>query len=246
MALLDELRQILYPDGIKCIVCGREIHPSRYGVCDKCRLELNDNFCLRCGRHKVGIGDHCGECRNETLFFDEARSAVNYTDTAQNIVLRMKFGDAKYMSRHLAEYMLDVLIRTDWVFDCFTFVPSDRKRLSQRGYNQAELIAAELARLTTKPNFALLAKIKHTTNQARLTRQERMTNLIGAFETKFKPPERVVIVDDVMTTGATLNECAKTLKKSGARVVYALTFASVPEKPITDRQVQNIRDFRSE
>ncbi len=246
MALRDELRQLLYPDGIKCIVCGREIHPSRYAVCDKCRLELNDNFCLRCGRHKIGIGDFCGECDNESLFFDEARSAVNYTETAQNIVWRFKYGDAKFMARPFSEYMLDVLLKTDWTFDCFSFVPSDKKRLKRRGYNQAELLAAELSARTTKPCFQLLEKVKHTINQARLTRQERLINLRDAFEAKFKPPERVLIIDDVMTTGATLNECAKALKGAGARVVYALTFASVPEKPLTDGSMQNIRDFYAE
>ena len=244
MAVTDDLRQIIYPDGIKCIVCGKEIHPSRYGVCDKCKFDENDNFCVRCGRHKVGIGDYCSECKNESLYFDEARSAVNYTDIAQNVIWRMKYGDAKFMARPLAQYMIDVLIRSDWEFDCFTFVPSDKKRLRRRGYNQAELLASALSALTTKPCFSLLEKVKSTTNQARLTRQERMSNLVGAFETKFKPPEHVVLIDDVMTTGATLNECAKTLKKSGAKVVYALTFASVPDKPVTDKPVQNISDFR--
>ncbi|MCH5350373.1 MAG: ComF family protein [Clostridiales bacterium] len=244
MALRDELRQILFPDGIKCIVCGKEIHPSRYSLCVDCGFTENVNYCLRCGRHKVGIGDYCGECRNEPIYFDEARSAVDYTDSAQNVVWRMKYGDAKYMARPLAQYMIDTLIRTDWVFDCFTFVPSDKKRARRRGYNQAEMLANELSALTTKPCFDLLEKIKTTTNQARLTRQERLTNLVGAFKARFTPPEHVVIVDDVMTTGATLNECAKTLKKSGAKIVYALTFASVPEKPLTDKPVQNIRDFR--
>ena len=225
-------------------MCGKEITPSRYSLCGNCMFDQNDNYCIRCGRHKVGIGDYCGECKNETIYFDEARSAVNYTEGAQNVVWRMKYGDARYMARPLAQYMIDVLVRTDWDFGCFSFVPPDKKRMRRRGYNQAEMLANELAALTNKPCVNLLEKIKHTTNQARLTRQERLVNLVDAFKAKCVPPEHVVIVDDVMTTGATLNECAKSLKKAGAKIVYALTFASVPEKPLTDEPVQNIHDFR--
>ncbi len=192
----------------------------------------------------MGIGDYCGECAETVLYFDEARSAVDYDGDAKNTIWRLKYGAAKYLARPVSQYLLDVVLATDWDFDCFTFVPIDAKRKRARGYNQAELLARELAELTTTPCFELLQKPKATPNQARLDREERMKNLKGAFNCVTRPPEHVVIVDDVMTTGSTLNECAKTLKSAGAKVIYGLTFASVPERAKTDKQVMNIRDFR--
>ncbi len=243
--ILNELLQALYPEDIKCIVCGAEMPPSRYGLCDKCSFELNYNYCLRCGRHKVGIGDYCGECSGETLYFDEARSSVNYVGDAKSVVWRLKYGNSKYLAKPIGEYLFDTLMFADWNFDCFTFVPIDKKRMKKRGYNQAELLANALADKTTVPCYKLLEKVKVTKNQARLDREERLINLKGAFEAVTRAPEHVVLVDDVMTTGATANECAKTLKKNGAKVVYVLTFASVPETPKIDKkQISDIREFR--
>ncbi len=241
---LDELRQVFYPDGIKCIVCGREIPENRYGLCDTCSLDLNGNYCLRCGRHKVGVGDFCGECSEQSLYFDEARSSVVFSGYAKDIVHRFKYGAAAYLARHMSEFMLDTLFAADFTFDCFTFVPMYKRKQRKRGYNQAELLAKAVAAHTTTPCVPLLEKISETRTQARLNREERMKNLDGAFRAVTRPPEHVVIVDDVMTTGCTLNECAKVLKKAGAKIVYALTFASVPERPFTDRQTVDLRDFR--
>lgn len=244
--IIDELIQILYPDDIKCIVCGKEMHPNRYGLCDACKLDINENYCVRCGRHKVGIGDYCNECAGEVLYFDEARSAVNYDKNARDLVLRLKFGNARYLAKHISQYLLDILLLSDWSADCITFVPIHKKRQRKRGYNQAELLANELAAHVDLPCVKLLEKTSNTVNQARLNREARMKNLSGTFKAVEKPPEHVILIDDVMTTGSTLNECSKTLKRAGVKIVYALTFASVPERPLLDTQVRNISDFRRE
>ena len=238
----NEIINVLYPDDVKCVVCGREMHPNRYGICDKCAFDVNENYCKRCGRHKVGIGDYCGECSDMTLYFDEARSAVVYDETAKSIIWRLKYGSAKYLVRKMAEYLLDTLIATDWEFDCFTFVPIHKKRQRKRGYNQAELLAKAMSEITTTPYVPLLQKIKETKNQAKLKRDERLTNLRGSFEAD-NSPAHVVLIDDVMTTGSTVNECARMLKAAGAKVVYVLTFASVPERPMLDTPGVNITDF---
>ncbi|MCH5165199.1 MAG: ComF family protein [Clostridiales bacterium] len=242
-SIVSEIIQTLYPDDIKCIVCGREMHGNRYGLCGDCKLEINDNYCVRCGRHKVGVGDYCGTCSDHVLYFDEARSAVNYVGDAKEIVQRLKYGSARYLARPMSQYLLDVLLLSDWDIDCITFVPLHKKRQRKRGYNQAELLAKELASHVDVPCLKLLEKVRATKNQTNLDRNERMENLRGAFEAVTAPPKHVVIIDDVMTTGSTLNECCKTLKKAGATVVYALTFASVPERPSLDTKVQNIADF---
>ncbi len=239
-----ELIQTLYPDDIKCIVCGREIRPNRYGLCNTCQLEINGNFCMRCGRHKVGIGDFCDECSEMPLYFDEARSAVNYVGHAKELVHRLKYGSARYLAKTLSRYMLDVLLLEDWAANCITFVPMHKKRRRKRGYNQAELLARELSEKTNLPCLDLLEKTRETVNQAKLDRAARMENLNGVFAVTAKPPRSVILIDDVMTTGSTVNECCKTLKKAGAATVYVLTFASVPESPLLDNNGQNIADFR--
>lgn len=242
----SEIIQTLYPDDIKCIVCGKEIHPNRYGLCDGCAFDMNDNYCLRCGRHKVGIGDYCSECSDSVLYFDEARSSVSYDSRAKSVIGRLKYGSAKYLARSVCEYLLDTLLISDWDFDCFTFVPMHKTRQRKRGYNQAELLARELAERTTAPCVPLLQKSVKTPNQARLDREARMANLDGSFEAIGDVPNHVVLVDDVMTTGSTVNECSKVLKKAGAKFVYVLTFASVPERPFTDRPGKNIAQFHGQ
>lgn len=239
-----EITETLFPSDIKCIVCGREIRPNRYGLCDECKLEINENYCLRCGRHKVGIGDYCGECADRSLHFDEARSAVNYEGNSKALVHRLKFGNAAYLAQVISQYLLDVLLLADWNADCITFVPLHKTGKRKRGYNQAELIARCLAERIDMPCVDLLEKNKRTPNQARLSGAQRMENIKGVFSVKTKPPERIILIDDVLTTGSTADECSKVLKKAGALVVYVLTFASVPERPILDAAAKNITDFR--
>lgn len=220
------------------------MHPNRYGLCDNCSLDLNENFCVRCGRHKVGIGDYCDECAEQSLYFDDARSSVNYDGNAKNLVRRLKYGNARYLAKTIAEYLLDTLLFADWQFDCITYVPMFKKKERKRGYNQARLLAEELAERVDADCVTLLEKIKNTDNQASLARAEREINLTGAFSAIGTPPKTVLLVDDVMTTGATANECAKALKKSGAKIVHLLTFASVPEKPLLDAKVVDIGSFK--
>ena len=244
LSVKNEIIRMLFPDDIKCIVCGKEIRPNRYGLCDDCKLEINDNFCMRCGRHKIGIGDYCDECSNLSLHFDEARSAVNYDGNAKALVHRLKYGNAKYLANTLSQYLLDVLLLSDWHADCITFVPIHKSRERKRGYNQAELLAKALAERVDLPCVNLLEKSVKTPNQAKLNRAARLENIKNSFSAVQKPPEHVILIDDVMTTGSTADECSRVLKRAGAKVVYVLTFASVPERPLTDKHSQNITEFR--
>lgn len=220
------------------------MHASKYGLCSDCKLDINDNYCLRCGRHKVGIGDYCDECAGHVLYFDEARSAVSYDGNAKDIVRRFKYGNARYLARFMARYMLDVMLVTDWSADCITFVPMHKARHKKRGYNQAELLARAVAEWVDIPCEPLLLKVKNTENQARLSRDARLENLKDAFAVDGNVPKHIILIDDVMTTGSTASECARMLKKAGASVVYLLTFASVPERAALTTAAVNIKDFR--
>lgn len=244
LTVKNEITRLFFPDDIKCIVCGREIRPNRYGLCKECSIEPNENFCLRCGRHKVGIGDYCSTCSEFSLHFDEARSSVNYEGCAKTLIRRLKYGNAEYLANILSQYMLDTLLATDWNADCITFVPMHNTRQRARGYNQAELLARALGERVDIECVQLLNKVSATENQARLTGNERFENLKNTFTAITTPPEHIILVDDVITTGATADECSKMLKRAGAKVVYVLTFASVPERPMLDKPAQDISKFR--
>lgn len=239
-----EIMQLPYPDSVICLSCGKEMHPNKYGLCENCNVKLNSNFCLRCGRHKVGSGDYCDECISVSTYVDEARSSVIYDGIAKDFVHRLKFGFAKYLVPYMVEYMVDTLNSTAWKVDCVTFVPMHAKAQKKRGYNQARLLAELIAERYDTKCLQLIVKNKETPNQARLKKSDRIENLKNAYESVEKAPDKILLVDDVMTTGATLNECAKILKRNGTKIVYALTFASVPERPLLDKKSRDIKDFR--
>ncbi len=115
-------------------------------------------------------------------------------------------------------------------FDLITSAPISKKRLNERGFNQAQLIAEELASKLNKPFKKLLKKIKDTKKQARSSFQQRLSNLSDCFRVEspyrdFVKNKTILIIDDVISTGSTLNECAKTLKASGAKQVIGVALA---------------------
>lgn len=226
---------MLYPSGIKCIVCDEELsHDTRYGVCDSCTLPRIETFCTVCGRQVPEQNLVCDQCKETVMPFAEARSVCVYTDDAMRLVHRLKYGDARYLASFLAEYMTDVYFSTDWEADIVTFVPIHKSRRRLRGYNQAELLAKEVAARIRLPYDALLHKTVKTKNMARLSRAERISLICGTFAIdvqKSVKGKTVLLIDDVLTTGATASECTRVLLASGAACVYVLTFASVELKP---------------
>jgi len=111
-----------------------------------------------------------------------------------------------------------------------TFVPMFKKREKQRGFNQAELIAKELGQITNREVVPLLEKIKDTPSQTELNKEERVKNVRDSFQIKKEVncPKNVLIVDDIWTSGATMEECARILKKSGVEIIRGFTLARTP------------------
>lgn len=128
----------------------------------------------------------------------------------------------------LADLMGKKIKKEKIKFDVITFIPSSRKRQSWRGFNQSELLAVELGKIFQKPIFNGITKTKETKTQVGLGKRERVKNLSGTITCTSKKGvlrKKVLVVDDVVTTGATLSECAKVLKKAGASAVFALVIA---------------------
>lgn len=194
--------------------------------------------CATCGlpfdfEYEADENTLCGQCLRETPAFDLARSALVYDDTSRKLVLGFKYGDRTYasvtFSRWLARYGASLTAQADMIAP----VPLHRWRLWRRRFNQSALLAHALARQTSLPCHAdLLARPRATAQQKGLSVQGRKDNVRAAFIVRPQYLETVkektvVLIDDVFTSGATLNECAKTLRKAGAARVFALTLARV-------------------
>jgi len=156
--------------------------------------------------------------------FDLARSALVFTRALREIIHHLKYSDRVSLAKPLGQILRQCLDREPFTGDVVIPVPLHRARERARGFNQAELIAAPLGR----PIAArLVRRRKNTPSQTGLSRNQRKQNLAGAFEVRGKIEGSVIVVDDVYTTGSTMDEIAGTLKRAGAQRVEVLTVARV-------------------
>ena len=175
----------------------------------------------------VAIAGECGRCRSGEHIFDFARSAVFFNDSAREIIHHLKYADRVSLARPIGRMLREIVQREGFEGTCLIPVPLHRSRERERGFNQAELIAREL---DLPVDIRAIRRRKKTPTQTGLSRSERARNLAAAFELRGDVEDlKVILVDDVFTTGATMNELAKVLKRGGASRVEVLTFARVPD-----------------
>jgi ComF family protein len=181
----------------------------------------------------VEVGTLCGACLAEPPVFDLARSVFLYDEASKDLVLRFKHADALHMAKGLAR-MAVTAGAAFWREDCVLVpVPLHRWRLWRRRYNQAAVLALAMGRLVDRPvDVTALRRVRATASQGHLSRAARAENLRGSMEVDPRVGDRmrgktVVLIDDVMTTGATANEAARVLRAAGARRVFVLTLARV-------------------
>ncbi|HEX4999959.1 MAG TPA: ComF family protein [Terriglobia bacterium] len=226
--LIDAFLNLLFP--VSCVLCRQPVLERRWGAaCPDCwsRLEpLAPPFCPQCGFQADAIEGRCGACRLEQWAFDFARSALIFNDPVRELIHHLKYSGRVSLAAPLGAALKECLDREPFSAEA-AIVPAPlyRSRERQRGFNQAELLASRLGRPVMS---RLLRRRKNTLSQTGLTRSQRAANLRGAFEARGAPPEVAIVVDDVYTTGATLNEMARALKRAGTRRVEALTVARVP------------------
>lgn len=224
----------------KCICCRKEIpDENKRGICDKCfnSMELfSGELCSKCGEMVVAGNARCDSCKEIEYHFDENRSYAAYGEVSAIIVKSLKYNGNKYISKYIANMLLEDKKYFEGV-DYITFVPMSKERFKERDFNQAEEIAKDVSAAINIPVISVLEKIKENTHQAGLTRKERIKNIANtiavkndeSFEIKDKT---ILVIDDVFTTGSTLSECAKVLKKKGANKVKTLTFAKTRQNMI--------------
>ena len=234
LVLARRLLDILLPP--RCLRCGG-ITDSAGALCHGCWGQIRflaPPLCECCGRPfdiDPGPGAICGPCMVKRPPFARARAVFRYDDASKALVLRFKHADrvgaATPFARWMARAGADLLAEADVIIP----VPLHRWRLLQRRYNQAALLANALGRLSGVPSQPdALRRVRHTTSQGHLGRKERKRNVRGAFQVA-RPGavagRRVLLIDDVLTSGATLEECVRVLRADGAAAVDVLTLARV-------------------
>jgi ComF family protein len=232
MNLFNTFIDLIYPP--RCPICHAF---SGLPLCQPCLDSLSvitSPLCPICGRpFTSGIeGDHvCEDCLRKRPFFDKAAAPYLYEGDLMTAIHEFKYGGKAYMVSALGPLLAS--FAREWLKerDDLTLmpVPLHPKRLRERGFNQSLLLARHVApRLNAKLDFLTLRRTRYTKPQTGLKRGERRKNVRRAFELRDPKALRekvIVLVDDVATTGSTLNECARVLKKSGCKEVYGLVLA---------------------
>ena len=231
----------LFVADYNCIVCDRELEKSgRYRICNSCYAKLEvigDRACLKCGKMLFSEEQYCLDCQNHEKTFDRAIAPLAYSGAATALVMNLKFHGKKYLAPPMGKWMSDKLLESELVADAVIPVPLHPNRLKERGFNQSELLAEEIASSLHLPLDKTSARrVKDTKASSTLTggRRAREENMADAFSVEDKAAVKdktLLLVDDVLTTGTTANELSKTLKKAGAKRIYVLTFATTREKP---------------
>lgn len=236
------LRELLFPEDGRCPFCRREVRAEEI-ICGRCLALLQEwrrdyRPCSVCGRLLPAPG-LCRDCRRRRPPFRQAWAAGPYEGALRTAIHRLKYRGRRRLARPLAY----LLCRALWEAhpeagppkpDLLVPVPLHPRRLAQRSFNQAALLAEELSALLGIPAGEALLRTRDTPSQVGLSRDERLANLAGAFAPTagFPLAGRVVLlVDDTFTTGATVAECSRTLLAAGAGAVYAVTVATAKALP---------------
>lgn len=225
------LREFLYPENVSCRLCGKEVFEAHF--CPECRdrLPYNTVYCLRCGRgvHRTG---YCAECKREMPLYSVARSLFRYEGDVRRLVMDLKENEpARSLAGMFASELLPVLRYEFPDAQMLTFVPCGEETLERRGYNQAERLAVEIGRVSGLDVVGLFSQEKQVAEQKMLSKRDRRRNLQGVFRLRNRAVVRdknIVIVDDVLTTGATVESLAELLWDAKVRRVYVLTVAATP------------------
>ena len=226
------IKESLFPLSFTCDCCGIETFNSN--LCPEClkNTTFNDKFtCPICGR-KTQRNEICIECKAKPPLFECAVSSLIYEGTAVKLIHKFKNGDA-----YLRDYFADLIVaKLDYFpqIDYIAFVPMTKKAEFKRGYNQSKLLAESISERINVPVCDVIEKIKDTTAQKTLTGKDRAKNLEGSFKAKSKNAlldKNVLLIDDILTTGATADALCLNLFRAGAMRVYLATIASVEYQP---------------
>ena len=199
---LEALLDIIYPYDNKCIICGVE---GFLGICSKCKSEIKRV-------HQQ----------------EEIMAYGYYGGVLKKLILNLKYHKSFIAGKVLADLLCQIIIEKKLSIDCICYVPISKYSLKKRGFNQCSVLAKNISSILDIPVIDCLVKVKETKEQKLLGKEERMKNILDAFEIKNKEKlfkKNILLIDDVYTTGATINECKKNIEKCNINKIYLLTIA---------------------
>lgn len=238
MKLTEKLLNLIYPPSLYCASCGKIINATRtYSLCNTCMDQMKwtlGRTCLKCGKP---LADHnpreiCFSRSENPHHYDHGCCCTEYGSVERALIFGLKYNSKTENADIIAEIMYDRLVSLGSpVYDFLVPVPMFTAKRLSRGYNQAALIASRLSRLTLIPSPAgILVREKETRALRGLSPAERRVELRGVFgrgeRSCLVQGKDVLLIDDIYTTGATVDECARVLRECGAARIDFMSFAS--------------------
>jgi len=235
---LGVLMDLIYGKNSKCYLCGRSVAAANE-ICNICYEETNDlkrnySSCQVCGR-LLTRGTTCHDCKSSPFRFKYVFSVGPYDGMLKDKIYQFKYGGRRDLAKGFSKLMAESInsFCNFREFGIIIPVPLYWKKQSERNYNQSYLLARELAKRTKIPlGKTVLIKVSDTPSQTSLNREMRRSNLLGAFQaenTGVITGKRVLLVDDIVTTGSTVSECTKVLLEAGASEVWVGCIAMAVE-----------------
>lgn len=228
--MIEKILNLIYPE--KCPFCGAILERWEKGVCGKCRQTLpyiHEPRCMKCGKPiQSETEEFCYDCKKRNHIFDSGQSMWVHKPPVNQAVYAFKYHDRRcYGKIFAAEMVRELNSYLDFVSaEVLIPIPLYKKRYRNRGYNQAEILAREIGRLAHLPVADVLIRKKSTNPQKQLSDTQRKKNIEGAFALRQGIEYKtVILIDDIYTTGSTLDEAAKVLKNAGVQRVYFLTIS---------------------
>lgn len=231
---ISHILEMIYPS--RCPLCGQlaDAKDPDAQVCDICRSELTyvgSDYCMKCGKPlQKSEDEYCFDCMKRKHVFEQARSVFSYRGSVRKSLYRFKYANCRTYASFYSTEIMNVLGR--WIRekkpDLIVPVPVHKKKLRRRGYNQASLIASGISEcLGIEMNSRCLVRVKNTLPQRQLSASDRNKNLANAFEVRGEAVQgkRILLVDDIYTTGATADATASVLKKAGALEIWVVCVA---------------------
>jgi len=232
--LRNTLLELFYPSN--CIACGYPQEPGTLlcGGCKATTPRIEAPFCSRCSRPFEGLIDgdfECPNCEALSPAYDFVVSKYQANGILRDLIHRFKYGRQYYLRRVLANFLLEAMDDPRLLSvpaDCIVPVPLHPTRLRERGFNQADALAEIVSKSVKIPIMRCIERRRYTQTQTQFDRTERIQNLRNTFALSKNSAVRgknSLLVDDILTTGSTLHECALVLRAAGAESVRAITVA---------------------
>ena len=224
--MISLLADVLFPS--RCVGCGSPVSVRSNFLCAACAraIPLVDTACPVCSA--PGPGDACPVCAGRHWYLDANIAVAEYRGVMKSILRELKFGRVRKLHAVLGGLAAAAVSARGVPADIITWVPMNAGKKRDRGFNQSELIARLLSRKTGIPCREMLYERRGAGVQRRLGLRDRFINILDRYETAAGADvsgRSVLVVDDIFTTGATVNECARQLKNAGARKVISVTMA---------------------